>query len=192
MNQPAQRKLPLNAETIAQKPKNRLPSVNALGMTTTTCRIVGRRQPRPGVGSAPFGHHRDPDPRGVARRAPAPRVPAGRKRSTREPKRIMPIRSPWCTAVADAVVGDDPPGDEPRDLPDEHLALRRRRARPTTARSSRLAFSAAGVAELAGVVVPVRDRAVGRIPVHVAVEHVHEDRDRAARARRRTPARRPR
>ena len=39
MNQPAHRKLPLKAETIAQNPKNRLPSVNALGMTTTTWRI---------------------------------------------------------------------------------------------------------------------------------------------------------
>ena len=34
MNQPAQRKLPLKADTIAQNPKNRLPRVKALGMTT--------------------------------------------------------------------------------------------------------------------------------------------------------------
>ena len=46
MNQPALRKLPLYAEMIAQKPKNRLASVKALGMTTTTCRI-GRCRPVP-------------------------------------------------------------------------------------------------------------------------------------------------
>ena len=52
MNHPAHRKFPLKAETIAQNPKKRLPRVNALGITTTTCRIVGRRnRSRRGISS---------------------------------------------------------------------------------------------------------------------------------------------
>ena len=67
MNQPAQRKFPLKAETMAQNPKKRLPRVNALGITTTTWRIEGRRRPLPPLSQLHSATTVTPDQRRVAR-----------------------------------------------------------------------------------------------------------------------------
>ncbi len=94
MNHPAQRKFPLKAETIDQNPKNRLPSVNALGITTTTWRIDGRRRSPATARNQLHSATTVTPTRVVSPTCTSTRVSSGRKRSTREPKRIMPIRSP--------------------------------------------------------------------------------------------------
>ena len=64
MNQPAWRKFPLKPEMIDQKPKNRFPSVKALGITTTTFRMPSRE-----AGGCTFissSHHGDGGGRRIA------------------------------------------------------------------------------------------------------------------------------
>ena len=99
----------------------------------------------------------------------------GTNTSTREPNRMIPMRSPCSTRIALAV-GHDPSRDQPGDLPNENAALPRfdpdRHLLVLEAR-----FLGGGVEELALVVLHVPHDAVHRIPVHVHVEHVHEDRD---------------
>ena len=142
MNHPAQRKLPLKAETMAQNPKKRLPRVNALGMTTTTWRIVRRRTPSRPLHQLHSATTVTPA-RVVSPALTSVRVPTGRKRSTREPKRIMPMRSPWRTGVPTSMVGHDAAGDQPGDLADQHLAAAPRASPTDDCSLSRLDFSAA-------------------------------------------------
>ena len=135
MNQPAQRKLPLKAETIAQNPKNRLPSVNALGITTTTCRIVGRRRGRSRRGISSI---RPPPSRPPAWCRPTCDQHAGAQREEEVHPRAEPDHAHPLALLhrrADLVVGHDAPRDEPGDLPDRAPCRAPSRARPTTARS---------------------------------------------------------
>ena len=126
MNQPAQRKLPLKAETIAQNPKNRLPRVKALGMTTTTCRIVGRRRRRLRRGISSIRPPPSRPPAWCRPTCTSTRVPSGQEEvhPRAEPDHAHPLA--LVHDRADLVVGHDPAGDQPGDLPDQHLAARRR------------------------------------------------------------------
>jgi len=101
-----------------------------------------------------------------------------------------PSRSHWCTAVPTrwsvtmrraikpAICG-------PASCPSAS------RVPPRTARSQ-AGLLGPRVSERAGVIVTIRHRPVGRIPVHVAVEHVHEDRDPMSPPTEEGPARPPR
>ena len=157
MNHPAQRKLPLKAETIDQKPKNRLPRVNALGITTTTCRMIGPAQ----MGTAGISSIEPPGlgPRGSCR----PRAPGlGCRRAGRDPPASRTGSCPGGRPGARSrrrVVGDDAARDQTGDLADQHLAVRRRQP------DRRLLVVQAGLLigrmeKPAGIVMPVRDRAV--------------------------------
>jgi hypothetical protein len=76
----------------------------------------------------------------------------------------------------DLVVGHDAPRDEAGDLPDQHFA-------PVGDQSDggllvvETGLFRRSVTELASIVMSVANRSTRGVPVHMAIEHVHENRN---------------
>ena len=170
-------KSPRDAATIAKMPKNRLqrepvgeqdhgaPHVGAPELT--------RRRLHRAASSAIDGRAGDAS---CHRPSRAAATSSGRNTSTRDPKRMSPMRSPCSTCSPSRLYVTMRRAISPA------ICRTRTRAAAGLDADRRLLVLEARlldrrVEELAGIVVHVAHRALNRIPVHVHVEHVHEDRD---------------
>src|SRR5438270_13833718 len=125
MYHPARPNSPRDASTIAHTPKNRLKSVNRLGTTITTRRMLGRGKRRTFMGSP-----RSPavlrQQGGARPDALAHGHPHGRARRHREeqvharPEPDHPQPLALLRAISRFPVRDDATRDQPRDLPHQH------------------------------------------------------------------------
>src|SRR2546430_3945115 len=125
MYHPARSNSPRDASTIDHTPKNRLKSVNRLGTTITTRRMLGRGKRRTFTGS-PRSPAELRQQGGARPDALAHGHPHGRARRHREeqvharPEPDHPQPLALLRAVSRFPVGHDATRDEPGDLPHQH------------------------------------------------------------------------
>src|SRR2546426_5306419 len=187
MYHPARSNSPRDASTIDHTPKNRLKSVNRLGTTITTRRMLGRGKRRMFMGSprspAVLRQQGGARPDAVAHSHPhgrACRRREGHVHARPEPDHPQPLA--LLRAISRFPVRDDATRDQPSDLAHQHRPPSRAHAdRGLLVVETRLVGRR--VQELAAVVADQLDGARRGIAVHVHVEHVHEDGDPGRRGR---------